>query len=69
MNIFCERLKELRTEKGLSIRATASRLGITFGAYAHYEQGVREPSIDMLKKICTLFNVSSDYLIGLSDSY
>ena len=40
---------------------------MTISAYAHYEQGIREPSIDILKKICVYFGVSADYLIGLED--
>lgn len=64
-----ERLKQIRIEKGLTIKAVAEMLGITFSAYAHYEQGIREPSISVLKKICDIFDVSADYLIGRTDSY
>lgn len=64
-----ERLKQLRLEKGLTVKEVASALGMTLGAYAHYEQGVREPSIEILKKICIFFEVSSDFIIGLSDNY
>ncbi len=64
-----ERLKEIRLEKGLTIKDVCTALGLTISAYAHYEQGIREPSITMLKKICIFFGVSADYLIGLTDSY
>lgn len=64
-----ERLKQVRIERGMTIKMVSSTLGITISAYAHYEQGIREPSIDILKKICDLFDVSADYLIGRSDSY
>ena len=62
-----ERLKELRIEKSLTQQQVAALLGITQRAYSHYEIGDREPSIEMLKKICHLFEVSADYLIGLTD--
>lgn len=62
-----ERLKELRIEKSLTQQQVAVLLGITQRAYSHYEIGDREPSIEMLKKICQLFEVSADYLIGLTD--
>lgn len=69
-NIFMkERLKQLRKEKGLTLKQVSAALGLTTSAYAHYEQGIREPSIAVLKKICIFFDVSADYLIGLTDFY
>lgn len=62
-----ERLKQIRDETGKTIKEVSSDLGMTISAYAHYEQGIREPSIDILKKICVYFGVSADYLIGLED--
>ncbi|MDE6758688.1 MAG: helix-turn-helix domain-containing protein [Clostridia bacterium] len=62
-----KRLKQLRLESGKTIKEVANALGMTTSAYAHYEQGRREPSIDILKKICIYFSVSADYLIGLED--
>lgn len=62
-----ERLKQLRLERGITIKEVASNLEMTVSAYAHYEQGRREPSIDILKRICQFFDVSADYLIGLSE--
>lgn len=47
-----ERLKQIRHETGKTIKEVSSNLGMTISAYAHYEQGIREPSIDILKKIC-----------------
>lgn len=66
---FNEKLKELRKAMGLTLKDVSIRLEIALTTYAGYEQGVREPSLDMLCKICKLFDVSSDYLIGLSDIY
>ena len=62
-----ERLKQIRLDSGKTIKEVAGALGMTISAYAHYEQGRREPSIDILKKICVYFGVSSDYIIGLED--
>ena len=62
-----KRLKEVRLEKKLTIKEVSSKVGVTLSAYAHYEQGIREPSLDVLKKICTVLDVTSDYLLGLSD--
>ena len=64
-----ERLKELRKERNLTQKQVAEVIGITIKGYNFYELGLREPPIDTLKKLCLFFNVSSDYLIGLSDEY
>ena len=62
-----EKLKLLRKEKGISQKVVAKALGITLSAYSNYEQGIREPSNDILVKLCKYFCVSADYLLGLED--
>ena len=62
-----ERLRELRCEHNLTQKQIAESLGISIRAYSHYEMGDREPSIEVIKLLCKLFNVSSDYLLGLID--
>lgn len=64
-----ERLKELRLEKNLSQQQVAEYVGVSQRAYSHYEIGDREPSISVLIKLCKLYGVSADYLVGLADSY
>lgn len=67
MSIFGDRLKQLRAEKNLLQRDVSKHLGITTLAYQRYEYGDREPDFAKLASICQYFNVSSDYLLGLSD--
>lgn len=67
MNTIKTKLKELRKETKLTQKEVANILGISTTAYAGYEQGYREPSIDILIKICKFYNISSDYLIGIED--
>lgn len=69
MNIFAERIKELRTMRNLTLREVALSIGMSLMAYAHYEHGDRQPSIETLIKLCDLYGVSADYLIGRSDGY
>ena len=64
-----ERIKEQRIEKGYTLKYVAEQLNLTIRSICRYESGEREPSIDMLKKLCDFYDVSADYLIGLSDSY
>lgn len=57
-------LKILRENKGLSMAKTAESLEIPKGTYASYEYGQREPNIEMINKIATFYNVTTDYLLG-----
>ena len=60
-----QKLKDLRLEKGLTQAEVSKKLGLTRTAIANYELGIREPSLEILKKICKFFEVSSDFLLGL----
>lgn len=64
--MFNERLKLLRKKHNLTQSALAEILGIAKTTLAAYEQGKNEPSMDMIKKIATYFNVSTDYLLNLT---
>lgn len=66
---FNDRLKELRSENGLTQHELAVKLGITRSSYSLYELGLREPNLAMLIELSKFFNVTLDYLAGLTDSY
>ncbi|MBQ0017532.1 MAG: helix-turn-helix transcriptional regulator [Clostridiales bacterium] len=67
MKIFSERLRELRVEKGLSMKQLAVKLNTTDAAISNWENEVNEPKISYLVSIANFFEVSTDYLLGLSD--
>ncbi|MDE6597887.1 MAG: helix-turn-helix domain-containing protein [Clostridia bacterium] len=67
MNKFSERLKDLRTEKGLSRLQLAEKLNVSARLVAYWENGERECDFDMLVAIADLFSTSVDYLIGHTD--
>ncbi len=67
MAAFSERLKELRTARGLSQVELSKCLGISKGAINNYEHSVREPKFEMLEAIADFFNVDMDYLLGKSN--
>lgn len=67
MSIFCERLRELRTEKGLSALQLAKQLKVKDSTILRWEKGLRIPSIENLYNIAIFFKVSADYLLGLED--
>ena len=57
-------LKAVRKERNLNQLKVAMDLNISREALSHYENGKREPSLDMLNKMSKYFNVSIDYLIN-----
>ena len=67
MNIFKERLKELRIEQGPSQQELGKMINMSKMAISHWESGHSEPSISQLIFLSELFEVSVDYLIGKSN--
>lgn len=57
----------LRKKKGMTQKEAAEILDCSMVSFGKYEREEREPSIDMLKKMAKLFDVSVDYLIGNAD--
>ena len=66
MASFGERLKELRSSKGLSQKALSECLGVSKSSINMYEHNEREPSFDMLEAIADFFNCDINYLLGKS---
>lgn len=64
---FSVRLKELRIEKGITQKELGKMIGATYSAVSYWEKGINEPKISYLISLCTLFDVSADYLLGLED--
>lgn len=66
-NKFSERLKELRLEKGLSMKQLADAIGLTSAGICLWELGKRVPNLDAVIMIADFFGVSIDYLAGRED--
>lgn len=64
---FSERLKELRTSKGLTMEQLAKEIDSTRGTISNFENENKKPSLDMLIKLADYFDVSIDYLVGRTD--
>lgn len=65
MNI--ERLKEIREDRDLLQKDIAKVLNISQVVYSRYETGIRLMPIDKLTKLARFYEVSLDYLLGLTD--
>ena len=67
MSILSERIKMLREEIPLTQFQLAEKLQITTSSISQYESGDRVPSDDVKIKLANFFDVSLDFLMGLSD--
>ena len=66
--MFGKRLKELRLEVGLTQKELAEKLNCDQSMIARWESCKNEPTESNIIKVAKFFEVSSDYLIGLSDN-
>lgn len=60
-------LKQLRTDKGLTIAKAAEIFDVASRTYSSYELEEREPNLSLLQKFADYYNVSTDYLLGRTD--
>ncbi len=67
MEIFAERLRELRVSHNLSMKQLATALKVTDAAISNWENNINEPKISYIVDIAKYFGVSADYLIGLEE--
>ncbi|WP_088809876.1 MULTISPECIES: helix-turn-helix domain-containing protein [Listeria] len=69
MTILSERLTSLREDRGWTKTLVIHKLGLkNLGTYANWEYGTREPDAQMIVKLSDLYDVSTDYLLGKSNT-
>ena len=57
-------LKDLRAEKGLTVRAVAKEIGLSWTHYSDIENGRKKPSFEMAYKISKFYGFSMEKFIG-----
>lgn len=67
MKSYNERLKELREDNDLTQKELAKKINCAMYSYQRYEYGEQLIPIDKLIKLAKFYNVTTDYLLGLSD--
>ena len=65
--MLAERLKQLRSEKGMTQVQLAQMLGVSKGTVAMWETSKRKPSFEILSKLSDIFDRRMDYILGYSD--
>jgi len=63
-----DKIIDLMNKKGINKRTLAKDLGISTGHFADWESGKSKPTADRIVTIAKYFNVSADYLLGLTDN-
>ena len=63
-----ERLAEVRKDHGDTQKTLADKMNVVVHTVSSWEQNKSEPSHEMLVRICSLYHVSADYLLGLSNT-
>ena len=66
-NIFASRVQELRKQKRLTQTELGDAIGLTQKAISTIESGVSETTFGKLVLLAKFFQVSTDYLLGLTD--
>lgn len=67
-NEFPTRLRAARESRGFSQTQLALEAGLPSTTISHFEAGSRKPSFDNLRRLSKTLNVSSDYLMGITDT-
>ncbi|MEH7122076.1 helix-turn-helix transcriptional regulator [Bacillus sp. JJ1773] len=63
-----ERIKKLRKERKITQEELGKKINVTKVSISGYENGIRNPDTDTLKKIADFFGVTTDYLLGRTDN-
>ncbi|MBE6567207.1 MAG: helix-turn-helix transcriptional regulator [Ruminococcaceae bacterium] len=66
---YIKRIRDLREDHDKTQQQIADVLGTSQTMYARYERGANEMPIHHLITLCKYYNVSADYILGLSTDY
>ena len=61
------RIRDLRNDRGLTQKQVAKLLNVSQNTYSQYEIGISRFSLDAVVRLAEYYNVSIDYLVGLTD--
>lgn len=67
ISVIGERLAEVRKDHGDTQQTLADKMSVTKYTVSSWEQEKSEPNHEILTRICRLYGISSDYLLGLSN--
>ena len=65
--MIADKIKELRIKRDYSQSTLAKKLNVTRSTVNAWESGINVPSVQCLTELCSLFQTTADYLLGLSN--
>ncbi len=66
--MYFQRLEDLRIDSDKTQAEIAEYLGCQREVYRRYEKGTRQIPVDLLIKLSLFYNVSIDYLVGITNT-
>lgn len=66
--MYIKRLRDIREDRDLNQKTIAEHLKITQQQYSLYESGKRDLPIDLLVELSKYYQLTTDYILGLSDT-
>ncbi len=67
--LYYPRIRDLREDADLTQDQLIQKLGMHKTTYTNYEQGKREPPLEFIVNLAKFYNVSIDYIAGLTNEY
>ena len=67
--VIGKKLRELRKEAGFTQKQVAALMNKSETGYASWEQGLAEPSVNDLRRLCRIYEISADFLLELEEDY
>ena len=64
---YTQRMEDLRKDRDMTQEEVAEKIGMKREQYRRYETGQNEVKASFIIKICELYNVSADYLLGITN--
>jgi transcriptional regulator with XRE-family HTH domain len=65
--VLCDRMIQLQKEKGPSLETIEESINVSKGSMSKYMNGIHLPNSEVVRKLAKFWEVSTDYLLGLSD--
>ena len=62
---YVQKIRDLREDADLTQKQVAEKLGTSQTMYARYERGANELPLRHLIRLCQLYGVSADYILGM----
>lgn len=66
--MYGERIRELRKIKNMTMKELGKRLNLAESTISGYENEARKPDLEVMRKLAEFFDVSVDYILGVSDN-